>query len=203
MKSINSILVGVCLLISTVGVADPHSDLIVAIKEQNTENLKAAITSGADVNETFEHNLIWQLNYTMFKKFTPLMLASAMGYEDGVLHLLHAKAKVNATANCRAGILLKCVVSSTKDVTALFLACGNGHEKVVELLMRGKAKLVTITVIKTTIHGCKDRNPFVGGVANFTPKSWAKKNGEEQVIETIKTGKKAKWAKEGLPVITE
>lgn len=201
MKSIYLILTALCLLFSATTYATPHDDLVTAIKEQNTENLKAAIASGADVNETFEHNLIWQLNYTMFKKFTPLMLASVMGYEDGVLHLLHAKAKVNATANCRAGILLGCVVSSTKDVTALFLACGNGHEKVVELLMRGKAKLVTITVVKTTIHACKNRNPFANGVANFTPKSWAKKNGEHVVVETMKTGKKAKWAKEGLPTL--
>lgn len=204
MKTIKSLLMIALLGMSQVSFAGPNEDLVAAITEQNTDNLKAALAAGADVNHTFEHYLLWQLNRTKFEKFTPLMLASASGYYDGVLHLLHHKAKANATAKGGSSVYFKVVpVKSVKDVTALHLAAGNGHAEIVKLFMQAGAhkKVVMMQVNASTSNAAKNYVAFVNGVANFTPKKWAKENGQEAVVELWKESKKAAWAKEELPKI--
>lgn len=205
MKNLKIVLLTLSLFAAQFSMAEPNEDLVKAIEEKNIENLKAAIDAGADVNQTFEHYLLWQLNRTKFKKFTPLMLASAAGFSEGVLYLLHAKAKVKATANGGVGVYYKTFpVSSVKDVTALHLACGNGHAEVVKLLIQAKANKIQIMAIKA--NALKNKQgfgyvDFANGVANFLPKKWAKKNGHENVVALLKESRKAKWAKAGLPSI--
>ena len=184
--------------------ADPNEDLINAIKNQDTEMLKKAIADGAEVNQTFEHTLVnWQLGaYQAFKKFTPLMLASYNGYYDGVLHLLHSKAKTNATASGGTGAYFNTfVLKSVKSVTALHLAAGNGHADVVKLLIQAKAHKTLVLMEVNANQSSIKQVGFVKGKANFSPKKWAEQNGHTSIVELWKEAKKAAWAKEGLPSI--
>ncbi len=192
------------LSVAQFSIAGPNEDLVTAIQIKDTDGVKTALAAGADANFEFEHYLIWQLNRTKFEKFTPLMLASAMGYYDGVLQLLHADAKANEEAKGGTGVYFEKVpIKSVKGVTALHLAAGNGHLEVVKLLMIEKAheKVVMMEINATTSNAAKKYVAFVGGKANFTQKKWAAENGHEDVVALWKEVKKAQWMKDGLPAI--
>jgi len=205
MKTFTSSLLSLLLLLtSTITFGGPNEDLVAAINEQDTDKLKAALDAGADPNYQFEHYLLWQLNRTKFEKFTPLMLASATGYYDGVLYLLHSKVKVNATANGGSSVYFgKVPVKSVKNVTALHLAAGNGHIEVVKLLMIEDAhvKIIMMEVNAQTSSAANKFPEFLKGVATFPPKNWAKANNHGDIVELWKGANKAQWKKDGLPPV--
>ena len=204
MKNLKIIFTILALVSSYLVLGDPNADLIDAIKNKNTDALKTAIENGADVNQTFEHTLInWQLGaYQTFKKFTPLMLAAFDGYYDGVLHLLHAKAKANTKANGGVGAYFnQFPLKNIKSVTALHLAAGNGHLEVVKLMMQAKAHK-TLVIMEVNANQSSIRKvDFVKGTANYTPKKWAEKNGHGEIVALWKESRKAEWAKAGLPSV--
>jgi hypothetical protein len=172
------------------------ADLIAAIKAKDNAKVKDALAAGADANSTFEHNLYWGANMSMFAKFTPLMLCSDNGFFEGALELVRSGAKVNETAKGKSGIVENCILMNAEDVTALHIAAGQGHEALLKLLIQAKCNQGAIMTLNTAVAcpaWAKMKSKTV------TAKKWAEMNGKGNISELIQNAKKSDWAKEGVP----
>src|SRR5579859_6681261 len=110
-------------------------DLFAAIEAQDIGAVRAAIAAGADVN---------RLNPAADFQHTPLILASARGYLDGVDALLEAGGDPNKPANLDRPLLV---------------ACQNGHLPVVQRLIEGGAD-VSLRHMRALAEDCPAMNAY-------------------------------------------
>lgn len=194
-------LIGFCLvLLAYVQVAaqkevDP---LQAAIAAKNLILLKEVITNGGKVNQTFEFSAINPKSIGgvfTYEKGTPLLYALSFEWYDGVLELLRARAKPNASTKATASgySLGTCPVKDFDGISPMHLAVMMGDADLVKVLIisGGETKGFMNVNFK---QKCKSVNQEVKFVM------WhMRQNSGDTIKELLKEGKKAAWAANGLP----
>jgi len=194
-------LIGFCLvvLVSIQVTAQKEVDpLQAAIAAKNLTLLKEVIANGGKVNQTFEFSAINPKSIGgvfTYEKGTPLLYALSFEWYDGVLELLRAGAKPNASTNATASgySLGTCPVKDFDGISPMHLAVMMGDADLVKVLIisGGETKGFMNVNFK---QKCKSVNQEVKFVM------WhMRQNSTDTIKELLKEGKKAVWAASGLP----
>jgi ankyrin repeat protein len=200
-KIMKKTLVGFCLvlLVTVQVIAQKEVDpLQAAIAAKNLALLKEVIANGGKVNQTFEFTAINPKSVGgifTYEKGTPLLYALSFEWYDGVLELLRAGAKPNAstTATASGYSMGTCPVKDFDGISPMHLAVMMSDIDLVKLLIisGGETKGFMNVNFK---QKCKLVNQEIKFVM------WhMRQNSTDTIKELLKEGKKAPWAAKGLP----
>ena len=184
-----------CIQVTAQKEVDP---LQAAIAAKNLTLLKEVISTGGKVNQTFEFSAINPKTIGgvfTYEKGTPLLYALSFEWYDGVLELLRAGAKPNASPNATASgySLGTCPVKDFDGISPMHLAVMMGDADLVKVLIisGGETKGFMNVNFK---QKCKSVNQEVKFIM------WhMRQNSTDTIKELLKEGKKAAWAANGLP----
>lgn len=166
-----------------------------AIAVKNLDLLKQAIAGGSDVNQKFA--FIWTVtpySSIQFEKATLLMYAISVNWYEGVLELIKSGAKTNVYVKGMTPVNIefdRCTVKKIPEMSDMMMAVMAGNPDIVKLMI---------------IDGCDTRGTIAvelpkncqtatstGGLMNMRAVA------SPEIQEILKEGKKAEWAKKGLP----
>jgi ankyrin repeat protein len=166
-----------------------------AIFVKDLSLLKQAIANGSDVNQKFA--FYWQykpLTTINFEKGTLLMYAISVDWYEGVLELLRAGAKSNVYVKGIKPTNLefdRCQVKEIAEMSDMMMAVMAGNPDIVKLMVIDGADTRGSMAV-TLPKNCQTAQSL-GGLMHM--RSLA----SPQILEILKEGKKAEWAKKGLP----
>src|SRR3990167_448323 len=145
--------------------------LMMAIKNEQWDVIKALIEGGTDVNVTLSENGI-----------TPLMLVAQAGKLELVRDLIAKGAMVNAATR---GLLEQ--ERFFTGITALMLAAENGHSEIVEELIKNNANVHATRGDGETARTLAEKNGYTK-IAQSIPQWWHKYLSKKYVIPAIVGG---------------
>jgi hypothetical protein len=157
--------------------------------------LKQAIANGSDVNQKLAFT--WQVSASAsirFEKATLLMYAISVNWYDGVLELLKSGAKSNVYVKGIKPVNMdfdRCPVKEIAEMSDMMMAVWAGNADIVKLMI---------------IDGCDTRGTMAVELQKNCTASSApaglmnmRSLASEEINAILKEGKKAEWAKNGLP----
>lgn len=220
MKTLNLFLIITFLGLNLFAQEGADTDLWNAIKANDISAMDAAISAGADIDNSYEAPVMWANSFgiTDGKKVTPLMFAVMNNHYEATLHLLKKGAKPNKMTNIeKAGAIVlpssmsynSCTAKKILAVTALYLAIDQNNAEIVKLLLISKkfngSQPMTINSIgkcillgKTAVlDGVKCAN--CGNQAMINPKKFAQLIGHNEIADLFKKYKKTDWFIAGYP----
>jgi len=182
--------------IATYGQTTPDQALGGAIFTKNLPMLLEAIKNGADVNAKMP--FIAQTPSAgswNFEKGSPLMYAISVDWYEGVLELLRADAKVHFEADAKTrGFSYQCPIDKVEKVTAIFFAKYYGNVNIAKvLIIKGAETRAICNAYYPKGNPCKQNYGQKVVMLNL------RDDVSEALLAVYKEGKKAEWAKAGLP----
>ncbi len=166
-----------------------------AIAVKDLTLLKQAIANGSDLKQKF--TFYWQykpMTMINFEKGTLLMYAISVDWYEGVLELLRAGAKSNVYVKGIKPTNLefdRCQVKEIAEMSDMMMAVMAGNPDIVKILIIDGADTRGSMAV-TLPKNCQSAQA-TGGLMHM--RSLA----SPQILEILKEGKKAEWAKNGLP----
>jgi hypothetical protein len=157
--------------------------------------LKQAITNGSDLKQKFAFTWQYQpLTTITFEKGNLLMYAISLGWYEGVLELLRSGAKSNVYVKGIKPtnlVIDRCQVKEIAEMSDMMMAVMAGNADIVKLLIIDGGDTRGTMAVEFAKNCTEGVSP--SGLVHM--RSLA----SPAILEILKEGKKAEWAKKGLP----
>ena len=157
--------------------------------------LKQAIANGSDLKQKFAFTWQYQpLTTITFEKGNLLMYAISLGWYEGVLELLRSGAKSNVyVKGIKPSNLVidRCQVKEIAEMSDMMMAVMAGNADIVKLLIIEGGDTRGTMAVEFAKNCTQGTSP--AGLVHM--RSLA----SPEILEILKEGKKAEWAKKGLP----
>ena len=157
--------------------------------------LKQAITNGSDLKQKFAFTWQYQpLTTITFEKGNLLMYAISVGWYEGVLELLRSGIKSNVyVKGIKPSNLVidRCQVKEIAEMSDMMMAVMAGNADIVKLLIIDGGDTRGTMAVEFAKNCTAGASP--SGLVHM--RSLA----SSEILEILKEGKKAEWAKKGLP----
>lgn len=166
-----------------------------AIAVKDLSLLKQAITNGSDLKQKFAFTWQYQpLTMITFEKGNLLMYAISLGWYDGVLELLRSGAKSNVYVKGIKPtnlVIDRCQVKEIAEMSDMMMAVMAGNADIVKLLIIDGGDTRGSMAVEFAKNCTQGTSP--AGLVHM------RSIASPEILEILKEGKKAEWAKNGLP----
>lgn len=193
-----------CISVSGVFATSPSSSAMMqdgidpaqaAIFVKDLTLLKQAIANGSDLKQKFAFTWQYQpLTTINFEKGNLLMYAISLGWYEGVLELLRSGAKSNVYVKDikpSNWVFDRCQVKKIAEMSDMMMAVMAGHADIVKLLIIDGGDTRGTMAVEFA-KNCTN-SASASGLVHL--RSMA----SPEILAILKEGKKAEWAKNGLP----
>ncbi|MFM9985423.1 MAG: hypothetical protein ACKVOK_09355 [Flavobacteriales bacterium] len=173
---------------------DEIDPAVAAIFVKDLTLLKQAIANGSDLKQKFEFSWQYQTSTIKFEKGNLLMYAISLGWYEGVLELLRSGAKSNVyVKGIKPSNLVidRCQVKEIAEMSDMMMAVMAGNADIVKLLIIEGGDTRGTMAVEFAKNCTQGTSP--AGLVHM--RSLA----SPEILEILKEGKKAEWAKKGLP----